>query len=272
MGTEKRERQKAGRQARREAELKAAKRRKGLRRGVTIAIAVAVVVVVSILLFNGNSKSTASSTTTTTAPKASTAQAAADQVAKAAGCQLSPSATLPNPQYPAPPMTIDPSKTYTATINTDAGTIVATLDAKTSTVAVNSFVFLADKKFYNCVTFHRVIPQFMNQTGDPTGTGSGSPGYSVQGAAPATATPQYPLGSLAMAKTGSAPAGTSSAQFFIVAGSQGETLPPDYALFGQVTSGQDVVQKINADGGTAANNGVPPAVIHRILSVTITTS
>ena len=65
---------------------------------------------------------------------------------------------------------------------------------------------------------------------------------------PATATPQYPLGSLAMAKTGTAPAGTTSNQFFIVAGPQGESLPPDYALFGQVTSGQDVVQKINADG------------------------
>ena len=121
------------------------------------------------------------------------------------------------------------------------------------------------------MTFHRVIPSFMNQTGDPTGTGSGGPGYTVQGEVPATASPQYPLGSLAMAKTGAAPAGTTSNQFFIVAGTQGETLPPDYALFGQVTSGQDVVQKINADGSTA-NNGVPPTVIHRMLSVTVTSS
>ena len=271
MGTEKRERQKAGRQARREAAEKAAKRKKGLRRGITIAIALAVVVGVSVLLFKPGGSSTATSTTTTTAPKVSAAQQTADQASQAAGCPSSPTATLPNPQFPAPPMTIDTSKTYTATIKTDVGTIVATLDAKNSAVAVNSFVFLADKKYYDCVTFHRVIPDFMDQTGDPTGTGSGSPGYTVQGAAPATATPQYPLGSLAMAKTGTAPAGTSSNQFFIVAGPQGESLPPDYALFGQVTSGQDVVQKINADGN-ASNNGTPPNVIHRMLSVTVTSS
>ena len=77
-------------------------------------------------------------------------------------------------------------------------------------------------------------------------------GYTVQGEVPATATPQYPLGSLAMAKTSAAPDGTTSNQFFIVAGSQGETLPPQYALFGQVTSGMSVVQAINADGSDAA--------------------
>ena len=93
-------------------------------------------------------------------------------------------------------------------------------------MAVNSFVFLADKKYYDCNTFARVIPQFVNQTGDPTGTTSGSVGYTVQGEVPATATPQYPLGSLAMAKTSASPAGTTSNQFFIVAGAQGESLPP----------------------------------------------
>jgi len=273
VGTEKRERQKAGRQARREAEQKAVKRKQGIRRYVTIGIAVAVVLGISILIFKPGSKSTTTTSTTTTSTTAppSAAQAAADAASKAAGCPASPTAALPNPQFKAPPTTIDPSKTYTATITTDVGTIVASLNAKTATVAVNSFVFLADQKYYNCVTFHRVIPQFMNQTGDPTGTGSGSAGYTVQGEVPATASPQYPLGSLAMAKTGTAPAGTTSNQFFIVAGPQGENLPPDYALFGQVTSGQDVVQKINADG-SSANNGVPPAVIHRMLSVTVTSS
>ena len=166
-------------------------------------------------------------------------------------------------------MTIDSSKTYTATIKTDLGTIVANLDAKSAPVAVNDFVFLADKGYYRCVTFHRVIPQFVDQTGDPTGTGTGAVGYTVQGEVPATATPQYPLGSLAMAKTGSAAAGTSSNQFFIVAGSQGESLPPDYALFGQVTSGQSVVEAINADG---SSSGTPPDVTHRIISVTVTSS
>ena len=168
-------------------------------------------------------------------------------------------------------MTIDPTKTYTATINTDVGPITATLDAKTAPTAVNDFVFLADQKYYNCLIFHRVIPSFMDQTGDPTGTGSGGVGYTVQGEVPATANPQYPIGSLAMAKTSAAPNGTSSNQFFIVAGSEGESLPPDYALFGQVTAGQDVVDKINADGN-ANDNGTPPTVTHRMLSVTVTSS
>jgi cyclophilin family peptidyl-prolyl cis-trans isomerase len=272
VGTEKRERQKAGRQSRLEAEQKVAKRKKGYRRVITLGVVVLIVVGISWLLFGRNSKaSTNAASSTTTTSSVSSAQLQADTASQAAGCPASPTATLPNPQFSAPPMTIDPSKTYTATIKTDVGTIVATLDAKTAPVAVNSFVFLADKKYYNCVTFHRVIPQFMNQTGDPTGTGGGSPGFTVQGEVPATATPQYPIGALAMAKTSSAPAGTSSNQFFIVAGPEGESLPPDYALFGQVTSGQNVVDAINAQGN-ASDNGTPPKVIHRMLSVTVTES
>jgi len=268
VGTEKRERQKSGRQARREAELKAAKRRRGIRRAVTIGIVVAVVVGLSLLITRPWNHTTTTATTTTTSPT-SAAQAKADAASKAAGCPSSPSAALPNPQFKAPPMTIDPSKTYTVTIKTDLGTIVASLDAKTAPVAVNSFVFLADHKYYDCNTFARVIPQFVNQTGDPTGTTSGSVGYTVAGEVPATATPQYPLGSLAMAKTGQSPPGTTSNQFFIVAGPQGESLPPQYALFGQVTSGMNVVQAINADG---SKTGIPPTVIHRMLSVTVAAS
>jgi cyclophilin family peptidyl-prolyl cis-trans isomerase len=261
VGTEKRERQKAGRQARREAEQKAAKRRKGLRRSISTAIAVVVVVGLSLLVTKPWSKST-SSTTTTTKPTTSTtsvpsAQLTANAVSKSAGCPLDPSTKLPNPQFAAPPMTIDASKAYAVSIKTDVGTITASLNVKSSPVAVNSFVFLVNKKYYDCNTFARVIPQFVNQTGDPTGE------------VPATATPQYPLGSLAMAKTSAAPSGTTSNQFFIVAGTQGESLPPQYALFGQVTSGQDVVQKVNAAG---SQSGIPPAVIHRMLSVTVTSS
>jgi cyclophilin family peptidyl-prolyl cis-trans isomerase len=75
-----------------------------------------------------------------------------------------------------------------------------------------------------------------------------------------------------MAKTSASAPGTTSNQFFIVAGPEGESLPPQYALFGAVTSGESVVQAINANGGTAADNGIPPAVIHRMLSVTVTSS
>jgi cyclophilin family peptidyl-prolyl cis-trans isomerase len=269
--TEKRQRQKAGRQARLAAEQKTRKRRQTLRRVVIVGIVAAVVVGISLLIFRPSKKQSATTTTSTTTPTSS-AQLAADKASKAAGCPESPTAQLPNPQWKsAPPMTIDPSKTYTATIKTDLGTITADLDAKTAPTAVNDFVFLAKHNYYHCVTFHRVIPQFMDQTGDPTGTGSGAVGYTVQGEVPATANPQYPIGSLAMAKTSQAPNGTSSNQFFIVAGPEGESLPPQYALFGQVTSGQNVVDAINADGDSS-DDGTPPKVIHRMFSVTVSES
>jgi cyclophilin family peptidyl-prolyl cis-trans isomerase len=272
VSTEKRQRQKAGRQARLAAQQKQQKRRQTLRRTITVIIVAAVVFGISYAIFKPGKKAATATTTTTSTVPVSAAQTAADTVSKAAGCPSSPTAKLPNPQWKSPPpMTIDPDKTYTATIKTDLGTITASLDAKTAPNAVNDFVFLADQKYYNCLTFHRVIPSFMDQTGDPTGTGTGGVGYTVQGEVPATANPQYPLGALAMAKTSAATNGTSSNQFFIVAGSEGESLPPDYALFGQVTSGQDVVDRINADGD-ASDDGTPPKVIHRMLSVTVTSS
>jgi cyclophilin family peptidyl-prolyl cis-trans isomerase len=150
---------------------------------------------------------------------------------------------------------------------TTAGTFDVALDAKTAPTTVNNFVFLADKGYYHCVIFHRVIPGFMDQTGDPTGTGDGGPGYTIKDENPAKASnaaQQYPLGSVAMANTGQPNSGGS--QFFVVAGAQGESLPNTYALFGSVTSGMNVVDTINQQGSTA---GVPPDVTQRMLSVTI---
>ena len=120
-------------------------------------------------------------------------------------------------------MTIDTAKTYTATVKTDAGTFVITLDAKQAPVTVNNFVFLAEKKFYNCVTFHRVIPAFMDQTGDPTGTGTAARDTSSprraprQGDARSTRSAPWPWPT-------SGP-NTNGSQFFIVTGSEGESLP-----------------------------------------------
>ncbi len=169
-------------------------------------------------------------------------------------------------------MTLGPTKAYSATVKTDAGTFVVTLNAHGSPVAANSFVFLAQHGFYNCVTFHRVIPGFVVQGGDPTGTGTGGPGYEfTEEGPPVAANPaqQYPLYSVAMANA-DAPATTdpktNGSQFFIVTGPSGEELPPDYVLFGQVTSGTNVVAQISGDGSTA---GMPPTVIHRMLRVTI---
>jgi cyclophilin family peptidyl-prolyl cis-trans isomerase len=155
-------------------------------------------------------------------------------------------------------------------VKTTTGDFVITLDAKTTPMTVNNFVFLAEKGFYHCVTFHRVIPKFMNQTGDPTGLGTGGPGYTIQDENPpkaANPTQQYPIGSVAMANTGSP--NTGGSQFFIVAGPQGESLPNSYALFGHVTSGMNVVDTINQQGSA---QGIPPDVTQRILSITIHSS
>ena len=214
---------------------------------------------------SGNSATNGSSGT------GSVDQNAVDKVAAAAGCPSDPNVALSKPSWPRPPtMTIDPSKTYTATITTDVGRFAVALDAKNAPTTVNNFVFLAGQKFYNCDTFHRVIPGFMDQTGDPTGTGSGGPGYQFGDELPALSSPQYPLGSVAMANSGP---NTNGSQFFIVTGPDGESLAPTYSLFGQVTSGMGVVQQINTDGDSdASSNGVPPTVIHRVLTVVITSS
>jgi cyclophilin family peptidyl-prolyl cis-trans isomerase len=254
----KRARQRAGRDARRAALAKQQQRRKTVRRAITLVI-VAVVVVGSVYLITRPKSSTP-----TTDP-----QATANAVAVKAGCPASTTTRVNTLKFAAPPMTIDTTKTYTASVKTTVGTFVIALDAETSPIAVNSFVFLAKENFFHCVIFHRVIPGFVDQTGDPTGTGSGGPGYQFTEAGPAVAKPQYALGAVAMANSDS-PATTTpktnGSQWFVVAGTQGEALPPDYVLFGQVISGLNVVAKINKDGSTS---GVPPKVTQRILSVTI---
>ncbi len=199
------------------------------------------------------------------------AQAAANAASVAAGCPKNPTTALQKPKWSsAPAMIIDPAKAYTATVKTDVGTFVIALDAKDAPQTVNNFVFLAQHRFFDCVIFHRVIPGFVDQTGDPTGTGSGGPGYTIPDELPAKAAntaDQYPLGSVAMANTGQPHSGGS--QWFIVAGAEGESLPNSYSLFGHVTSGMSVVEKINAQGSAS---GVPPDVTHRMLKVTIGSS
>jgi cyclophilin family peptidyl-prolyl cis-trans isomerase len=258
--TEKRARKRAAREAKMAVIERQRRRRARTRRVITVVVVVGVVVGLYELV-KGSPK-----------PKAKlTAQELADNTAVAGGCSSSPTAPLHKPSWSKPPaMTIDTAKTYTATVKTDAGSFVITLDDKHAPVTVNNFVFLAGKGYYNCVTFHRVIPGFMDQTGDPTGTGSGTPGYKFADELPAKATPQYPIGSVAMANSGP---NTNGSQFFVVTGSQGESLPANYTLFGQVTSGMAVAQKINADGNAnPSTNGVPPKVDHRMLSVTISSS
>ena len=282
MATEKRERQKAARRQKIEAQQRAAKRRKTIQRTSIVAVVAVVIVVSAAFLFSSSppaknaasstttttstssTSSTSSTTTTTTASSASSAQTAANALAVKAGCPASTTTRVNTLTWSsAPPMTINTAKTYYANFVTTAGTFVVKLDAATAPVTVNNFVFLAEHKFYNCVIFHRVIPGFVVQGGDPTGTGAGGPGYTIPDEYPKAASPTYPLYSVAMANTGKPHTGGS--QFFIVTGPSGEALPNSYSLFGQVVSGQSVVRTIN-DAGTASGT---PAVVHRMLSVTI---
>jgi cyclophilin family peptidyl-prolyl cis-trans isomerase len=163
----------------------------------------------------------------------------------------------------APPMIIDTDKTYTATMVTNKGTLEIVLDALGAPNTVNSFVFLARWHYYDGIVFHRIIPSFVLQGGDPTGTGAGGPGYKFKDELPKPG--RYELGSLAMANAGPH---TNGSQFFVISGPDGIRLPPLYALFGKVVKGLDVVETINAIG-TPSGKPREDVVIE---SVTITES
>jgi cyclophilin family peptidyl-prolyl cis-trans isomerase len=159
--------------------------------------------------------------------------------------------------YSNPPaMTIDPKKSYSATIETSAGTITAELFPGDAPQTVNNFVFLARDDYYNDVIFHRVIPGFMVQGGDPTGTGRGGPGYRFDDE---PVKRKYDRGILAMANAGP---NTNGSQFFIMHADYG--LPPNYTIFGKLTSGEDVLDKIASAKIGAQDRPVEPVTIKSV--------
>jgi peptidyl-prolyl cis-trans isomerase A (cyclophilin A) len=156
-------------------------------------------------------------------------------------------------------MTIEADKSYTARINTNRGTIEIELFSKEAPKTVNSFVFLAGEGFYDGVIFHRVIKDFMLQGGDPTGTGTGGPGYRFEDEIVASLVFDRPS-LLAMANSGP---GTNGSQFFI-------TLVPTphlnglHTIFGQVVGGQDVVDDIGLVSTDSRDRPLEPVVIESI--------
>jgi cyclophilin family peptidyl-prolyl cis-trans isomerase len=159
--------------------------------------------------------------------------------------------------YSAPPqMALDPAKTYSATIDTTAGTMTAELFASEAPKTVNNFVFLARDGFYNDVIFHRVIRGFMVQGGDPTGTGRGGPGYRFDDE---PVTRPYNRGILAMANAGP---NTNGSQFFVMHADYG--LPPNYTIFGRLTSGEDVLDKIATAQTGAQDRPTDPVKINSV--------
>jgi peptidyl-prolyl cis-trans isomerase B (cyclophilin B) len=145
----------------------------------------------------------------------------------------------------APPQTVKAGEELTAVVETSCGSFEIALDTKRAPKTANSFAFLAEEGFYDDLTFHRIVPEFVIQGGDPLGTGLGGPGYKVVEKPPANLA--YTKGVVAMAKSSAEPPGTSGSQFFVVTGADAG-LPPEYALVGKVSKGMDVVEKIGKLG------------------------
>src|SRR5438876_9259068 len=166
----------------------------------------------------------------------------------------------------APAMQLDPAKKYTASLETNKGTIEVELLASEAPKTVNNFVFLAGEGFYDGVPFHRVIKGFMVQTGDPTGTGTGGPGYRF---ADEPVSSDYTPGTLAMANSGP---NTNGSQFFIMHGNHTGRLPKNYNIFGKVVEGMNVVDKIASAPTTMGNGGEPSQPVHPVVirKITIT--
>jgi cyclophilin family peptidyl-prolyl cis-trans isomerase len=206
----------------------------------------------------GDDKKTDTTATTETAIEESTPEGN-----ETAGCEKA-AAPKPRPEgkLKKPTEKLDAGKTYVAEVITSCGEFEITLDAKDAPKTGGSFKYLAEKEFFNGVIFHRIVPGFVIQGGDPQGTGQGGPGYSVVEAPPQDLT--YTKGVVAMAKTAAEKPGTSGSQFFVVTG-EDAGLPPEYALLGKVTKGLDVVERIGVvptDQATEAP--VDPVVIQQV--------
>jgi cyclophilin family peptidyl-prolyl cis-trans isomerase len=145
-----------------------------------------------------------------------------------------------------PEQVLEAGQPATAVVKTDKGTFEIALDTARAPETANSFAYLAEEGFYDGLTFHRIVPGFVIQGGDPKGDGTGGPGYKVVEAPPSDL--EYTKGVVAMAKSGTEAAGTSGSQFFVVTGADAG-LPPEYALVGEVSEGLDVVEAIGELGG-----------------------
>jgi peptidyl-prolyl cis-trans isomerase B (cyclophilin B) len=176
---------------------------------------------------------------------------------RAAGC---PKVKTPKPrseQRKKPKKSLDRHMTWTATVTTSCGSFTIRLAVKVSPHVTASFASLSRTKFFDDTIFHRVVPGFVIQGGDPTATGTGGPGYSTVDTPPRTL--KYTPGTVAMAKTSTEPAGTAGSQFFVVTG-DASFLPPDYALLGKVVKGMDVVKKIGKLG-QRTEQGTPTRIV-----------
>jgi len=248
MPTEKRERQRAGREARRAAAQAALRQRQQRRRVITLLVLIAVIFGIGFLLSRSGDDGIDVATGSDSAED----------------CPEPDEDVEPKLEFTeAPELALEDGKDYSAEVCTDAGTFTIDFDEDKAPKTVNNFVFLARNRFYDGAPFHRVIPGFVVQGGDAKNKdGTGDAGYKFDDELPEAG--EYEVGSVAMANSGP---NTNGSQFFVITGKQGVDLPPSYSLFGKVTKGMDVVQKIEADGQPDGK----PKVEHRMVVVKITT-
>ncbi|MBS1878223.1 MAG: peptidylprolyl isomerase [Actinobacteria bacterium] len=197
--------------------------------GVFALVAVAIV---AIILASRSGGSSSDSTT------------ASGQVGKN-GCEKVEAPEPRQESLKAPTQKVKKGEKLTAVVETSCGNFDIALNTTQAPKTTNSFAYLAEEGFYEDLTFHRIVPEFVIQGGDPEGTGAGGPGYKVTEKPPANLA--YTKGIVAMAKSSTEPPGTSGSQFFVVTGADAG-LPPEYALVGKVSSGMDVVERIGKLG------------------------
>jgi peptidyl-prolyl cis-trans isomerase B (cyclophilin B) len=187
----------------------------------------------------------------------------AESKATDTGCEKVSKPPAKSVKLAKPKTVLSPAKTYVATVSTTCGDFQITLDAKRAPKTGGSFMYMAAQHLFDNTPFHRVVNQpenFVIQGGDPKGNGTGGPGYSIVEPPPKDL--RYTKGVVAMAKTDFEDAGTSGSQFFVVTAADAK-LPPEYALVGMVTGGQDVVDKIAA-AKTDQDEPVDPIVIKSV--------
>jgi peptidyl-prolyl cis-trans isomerase B (cyclophilin B) len=182
--------------------------------------------------------------------------------AETAGCEK---LDAPSPKgegnFAKPKQELKRDGNYVATVSTSCGDFKIQFDAKRAPRTGGSFKYLADKGFFDGLTFHRIVAGFVIQGGDPKGDGTGGPGYTVVEKPPSGLA--YTKGVVAMAKGGAEPPGASGSQWFVVTAEDAQ-LPPDYALLGKVTEGQEVVDKIGAVPTTPDEQPADPVVIRSV--------
>jgi cyclophilin family peptidyl-prolyl cis-trans isomerase len=245
----KRERQRQNREIRRQAMFEAERRRKRWRTARNLAIPLVIVAIIfAVIQITSGGDDSSSSSSSTSAVKC---------------VDRKPAAPPKTDTFPsAPPMTIDPNAQYAAVLHTSCGDVRIELDAKQAPQTVNSFLFLVQNEFYNGTTFHRIVTDFVDQGGDPTGTGSGGPGYTLPDEPPANG---YKAGDVAMANSGP---NTTGSQFFLVVSKNGAQQlnsgvgPYKYSILGHMDAdGLRVAQKINTFG-SADSAGKPTRTIY----------